>query len=234
MSKHFTSAVILCAGSGQRMNGTDKQLSTLLGIPVAIRSALAFQKCDDVDEIVLVTRQEQVATFEELVRNYSLSKVAKVTRGGETRQQSAFAGMEAVSDKCKYIAIHDGARCLVTARQISSVLSQGYKHNAATAATPCSDTVKLATRVDFTQTSGHPDRSKLWLVQTPQAFKLSLYQSAAHTAKDTAATDDCSLVEAAGFYVKLVDCGRGNMKITTPDDLAIAEAILNMREVNNG
>ena len=229
-SKHFTSAIILCAGSGDRMQGTDKQLTALLGTPIAIRSTMAFEKCDNIDEIILVTRQEQISVFEELVKSYKLSKVTKVVCGGSTRQQSALCGVQAVWQGCKFIAIHDGARCLITPKQISCVTEQAYKHNAATAATRCSDTVKLATKADFTQTSGHPDRSKLWLAQTPQAFKLTLYQGAVHTGKDVAVTDDCAIIESAGFYVKLVDCGRSNMKITTKEDLVIAQAILSTRE----
>ena len=135
-------------------------------------------------------------------------------------------GFEKISDRSEFVAIHDGARCLITIDAIDKVLRAAYSWGAATAASHISDTVKRGGFGDFIEDT--IDRDSLWRVQTPQVFKTELYRAAAYTAESEGfkATDDNMLVEHIGFRVKLVDCGTGNIKITTPTDLAVAEVLL--------
>lgn len=227
-----TAAVILAGGSGTRMHlreNITKQLLLLDGVPVLIRSAQAFEASEYIDEIVIVAKKEELATVEALVLEYGLKKVARIVSGGETRQVSARRGLEAISAKMKYIAIHDAARCLVTPAMIADVASAAYASRAASAGRACTDTVKRVTREGFiTETL---DRDTLFLAETPQIFDVSLYRAAAYMAKqrEESATDDNMLVERLGQAVKMVDCGNENIKITTATDLYVAEAILRAR-----
>lgn len=229
---HFTSAIIAAAGSGTRMNtsGTTKQLLTLCGIPVIVRTLLAFESCPLIDEIIVAARPDEIPIYEKFREEYSLKKLAAVVEGGETRQESVLRGFEAISDRSEFAAIHDGARCLITADMIERVLRAAYSHGAATAACHVSDTVKRANTKGFAEET--IDRSTLWLAQTPQVFKTELYRAAAYVAKDESfsATDDNMLAEHIGYPVKLVDCGTDNIKLTTPADLAVAEVLLRKTE----
>ncbi len=230
--KPLTAAVILAGGCGSRMGngaGITKQLLLLEGVPVIIRSAQAFEECPYINEIVMVTRKEELKTVEALVREYKLKKVTRIVSGGETRQISARRGLEAISPSMKYIAIHDAARCLVTPAMVADVAAAAYANRAATAGTACTDTVKRVSKEGYILET--PDRETLFKAQTPQIFDVSLYRAAAYLAKqkEESATDDNMLVEKLGQAVKIVDCGDENIKITTATDLYIAEAILRAR-----
>ena len=228
--KKFT-AVILAGGSSTRMGGLSKQHQRLLGLPVAIHTVKAFESSRFCNEIIIVSKADECPLFESYRKEYGLQKVSKILSGGTSRQESAFIGMKALSEDCSYIAIHDAARCLITTEQIDSVFLAAYRTDAATAACPATDTVKFVGKNGKTETNGQPDRSKLFNMQTPQIFYADLYRAAAYTAKEQGftATDDCSLLENVGFGCLTVDCGRENIKITTPVDLIIAEAILKER-----
>ena len=231
--KHqFTSAVILAGGIGSRFGSEDgtKQNVMVGGVPALVRSCLPFDRCGKVDEIIIVAREDEMETVRGYVSEYGLSKVTKVVSGGATRRESSYNGSLAVSDKCKYIAIHDAARCLVTEKIISDTLDAAYKYGAAAAAERVVDTVKIATPDGFIKKTA--DRNFVWLVKTPQAFKFHIYETAAEYAKRDGfeATDDCSMAERLGFSVKLVDCGRENIKLTTRDDLSLAEYIIQKRD----
>lgn len=224
-----TSAIIVAAGSSSRMGetgGVTKQHMELLGIPVVVRSLLAFQQCELITEIVVVARADELAIYDEYKIKYGLTKLVSVVPGGETRQASVLRGFEAVSPKSDFVAIHDGARCLVTPEIIEKVCLAAYRNRAATAATAVRDTVKLADKHGFIDST--VDRSLVWLAQTPQVFYTPLYRAAAYNAteEEFVATDDNSLVEHIQNPVKLVECGRQNIKITTPDDIQLAEQIL--------
>lgn len=231
--KPFTSAVVVAAGSGTRMAdpaGRTKQLIELCGIPVAVRSILAFEASDYIDEIILVVREEEREAFQSLIAEYGIQKVRAIVKGGETRQRSALAGFNKTAPESKFVAIHDAARCLITPDMVGAVVATAYACGAAAAGCRVHDTVKTADsagRVEATL-----DRDKLWLAQTPQIFKSDLYRAAAYTAleDDFSATDDCALVERLGQVVKLVDCGPDNLKITTPQDLRYAAFLLGERE----
>ena len=227
-----TAAVILAGGSGTRMQlreNITKQLLLVDGVPVLIRSISAFEASEYIDEIVVVAKAEELTTVEALVLEYGLKKVARIVSGGDTRQASARRGLEAVSSKMKYIAIHDAARCLVTPAMIADVVSAAYANRAASAGRACTDTVKRVTTQGYV--SETLDRETLFFAQTPQVFDVSLYRAAAYMAKqkEECVTDDNMLVEKLGQAVKMVDCGEENIKITTQTDLYMAEAILRAR-----
>ena len=222
----FTSAVILAAGNGTRFESDiKKQYITVGGVPAVVRCMQTFEACPLIDEIVLVGDMEELRT---LLSGYTFEKLASVVGGGETRQESALRGFDAISEKAKYVAIHDAARCLVTNEIIEDTVRAAYQHRAPAAAEKTVDTVKRADRDGFI--SDTLDREYIWLVKTPQVFHCDVYRVAAYMAKKekVAATDDSMLCERLGFSVKLVECGSDNIKLTHPQDLLRAEAILNM------
>ncbi len=231
--KHpFTSAVILAGGIGSRMkqeNDLTKQFLSLGGEPIILRTIRAFEDCADIDEIILVVREEEKTLYPPLITHADFRKVKKIVSGGETRQDSALQGLLAVDRASAYIAIHDGARPLILPREITAVAKEAYRVGAAVAASPAKDTVKITTGPGFVEST--PDRKRVWMAATPQIFKTEEYRAAVYLCKEKkiTATDDASLVEAIGFPVKMVDIGYRNLKITTPEDLYFAEAILSMR-----
>ncbi|MBQ7822256.1 MAG: 2-C-methyl-D-erythritol 4-phosphate cytidylyltransferase [Clostridia bacterium] len=230
--KHpFTSAVIVAGGNGVRLGSeTPKQHLMLCGRPIVVHAMLAFEKCELIDEIVAVCREGEEALYDEYKSKYGIAKLKCTVRGGNTRSDSALAGFEAVSEKCKYVAIHDAARCLITPDDIENVINEAYKHRAATAAVKATDTIKLADENGFV--SETVDRERVYLAATPQIFKHELYMTAAYAAKKDGAvvTDDNSLAERLGFKVKLVPCNGTNIKITKPEDLIFAESVIKALE----
>lgn len=234
----FTSAVILAGGTGSRMKQdmpeaeATKQFLSLGGEPVILRSVRMFEECPQIDEIIIVAREEEKPLYPLMLTRAGIRKVTKIVTGGETRQDSAFAGLQAASEKSKFIAIHDGARPLILPEQITEVAGEAYRLGAAAAASRAKDTVKLTDGAAFVKET--PDRANVWLAATPQIFRIEEYRAAVYLGKQEkrTATDDCSLAEAVGFPVKMVDCGYQNIKITTKEDLYFAEAILLMREEN--
>lgn len=227
-----TGAVILAAGESKRMGVINKLFYRIDGIPVLAHSLIAYQKCPLISEIVVVAKPEDYSKIQEIKIQYGITKLTKLARGGETRQESAKNGVEKLSDKIKYIAIADGARCLTTPTQITKVCLAAYRQISACAAHKVTDTVKRATVLH--NTTETIDRNDIWEMQTPQVFHASLYQAAMLRAQDDkiTATDDSTLVEKLGYRVHLVECGIGNIKITTVEDIPFAEAVLNYRKRN--
>ena len=227
-----TGAVILAAGESKRMGVINKLFYRIDGIPVLAHSLIAYQKCPLISEIVVVAKPEDYSKIQEIKIQYGITKLIKLARGGETRQESAKNGVEKLSDKIKYIAIADGARCLTTPTQITKVCLAAYRQISACAAHKVTDTVKRATVLH--NTTETIDRNDIWEMQTPQVFHASLYQAAMLRAQDDkiTATDDSTLVEKLGYRVHLVECGIGNIKITTVEDIPFAEAVLNYRKRN--
>ena len=227
--KYFTSAVIVAAGSSTRMQGGSKQMMMLAGMPVVAHTIRAFEMTPCIHEIVIVAKESEIPLYDELKAQYGFKKISAVIAGGATRQESVRLGLDAVNPKSAFVAISDGARCLVTPENITRVCRNAYLHGAATAATPATDTVKIADKHAFVVST--TERKSTWLATTPQVFKTNLYRAAAYTAltEGFEGTDDNSLVEHIEYPVKLVDCGRENIKITTPADLYLAEAILRYR-----
>ena len=225
--KNFTSAIIAAAGMSERFGGDlTKQMTSLCGAPVLIHTLRAYQEADCVHEIILVAKPNELPVWTELVKEHGITKVSKIVEGGYTRQDSVLNGLDAVHKKSKFVAIADGARCLITPEQIKLVCRAAYKYKAATAAHRSTDTVKIADKKGFIDSTA--DRDTVWLAQTPQVFKTKLYRAAAYTAlkKNLTVTDDNSLVENVGHPIRLVECGAQNIKITTREDIAVAEGIL--------
>ena len=227
----MTSAIILVAGKSSRTGGnTTKQLTEINGIPVAVRTIMKFQNSDVIDEIIVVAAANEVPLYGGYIEKYGLTKVTKVIEGGESRAESAKKGFFATDKKSKYVAIHDGARCAVTAAQIENVVRTAYSQGAAIAATRSTDTVKRADKDGFIAKT--IDRRYVWRAQTPQVFLKKMYEVALAKAGDkyVYATDDASLAEASGFKVKLVECGDSNIKITYAEDFERVRHIIEAQE----
>ena len=216
-------AVIVAAGSASRMGGIDKVMAPLGGEPMIARTVRAFQECDAVSEIVIVTREDLILEITRLTRD--MPKVTAVVAGGKSRQESVHLGLNALSDKVKLAAIHDGARPFITWQLIDWVIRAANTYGAAAPAIPVKDTIK---EVQGFIVKNTPDRASLRAVQTPQVFDFDLLRAALKKAAEDGAevTDDCSAVERMGMSVKIVEGDERNIKITTPLDLKIGELLL--------
>ena len=229
-SRPQCAALVAAAGSSSRMGGVNKLLEPLDGVPVLVRTLMALQQAPQIDEIVIATREEDLVEISGLCRTYGITKCTKVIRGGETRAHSVLlAAMEASAD-VKLLAVQDGARPLVTPELIECVIDAARRCGAAAPAIPVKDTIKEVR--DGGAVERTVDRSSLRAVQTPQVFDASLLKAALQDAVENRipVTDDCSAVERLGKVVFLVDGEEENLKITTPVDLILAEAILRARE----
>lgn len=228
-----TAAIILAAGSSVRMGGdTPKQLIEIEGLPVVVHSLLAFEQSSFISKIILVVPDGDESYYKSLAKAHGIKKLSAVTAGGATRHMSAQRGFKKVDDDIKFVAIHDAARCLITPEMIDRVCAAAVRYNAATAATRSVDTVKISGKNKFIERT--EERHHVWLAQTPQVFNADLYRAASYLAESShiQPTDDNSLIENVHHKVRLVECGRMNMKITTPDDLTVASAILRSRAEN--
>jgi len=216
-------AVIVAAGSASRMGGIDKVMAPLGGEPMIKRTVRAFQECDAVSEVVIVTREDLILPITNLCREFP--KVTAVVAGGKSRQESVGKGMNALSKDVKLAAVHDGARPLITWQLIDWVIRAANTYGAAAPAIPVKDTMKTVEGGIVVNT---PERAKLRAVQTPQVFDIDLLRGALVKAKEDGAevTDDCSAVERLGMKIKIVEGDEKNLKVTTPMDLKIAEMLL--------
>ena len=219
-------AVIVAAGSASRMGGIDKILADLKGEPVIVHTVRAFQECPAIKEIVVVTTADKLEKIMSLCKDFE--KLRAVVVGGNSRPESVTNGLNALSEKVKLAAIHDGARPFVTAEMIDETILAAQKYGAAAPAIAVKDTIKIAKNSVIEST---PDRSNLFAVQTPQVFYRSEILEALQTAKDVPLTDDCSAMEAVGKTVFLVQGSDENIKITTPIDLDFGEVILKRRQM---
>lgn len=227
--KPSCTAVIAAAGESTRM-GMDKLFLPVAGIPVLARTLMQFEQCRSVSEIIVVTREDRIVPAADLCREYGITKATKVLLGGATRLESSAAGVLQADRHSRFIAVSDGARPLVTPKLIGDAIEAAKIYHAVTLAVPVKDTIKTAENGVVTAT---PDRSGLFAVQTPQVFDADLIKGALTKAlrDGISVTDDCSAVEAMGQPVHLVEGSYENIKITTPEDLALAEAILAARGV---
>ena len=225
-NKQKVGAIIVAAGESQRMGGIDKVFATLGGEPLLARATYAFQKSPLVDQIVTVVSGENKEKCQHLVAGEEWSKVSDVCLGGRRRQDSVAAGLKRL-DPCDWVIIHDGARPLVTVELVKDGLEAARETGAAVAAVPVTDTIKMAGNDRIVQQT--PPRPNLWAVQTPQVFRYDIITEAYRRARGDV-TDDASLVEQLGCKVKLYMGSYDNIKVTTPDDLAIAEVLWQKHE----
>ena len=219
----YCTVVVVAAGNSTRM-GKDKLFLELDGVPVLARTLKALDGCQAVDEIIVVTRKETLDEIASMRDAYKLTKLKKVVIGGATRTESALAGVSEADKKAKIICIHDGVRPFVTNEIIEDVVHYAVLYHAAAPAVPVKDTIKMAAAGVVTET---PDRSRLYAVQTPQAFQADIIKAALTKAvtDGVSYTDDCAAVEAIGVHAYLSRGSEENIKITTPPDLFLAEAI---------
>jgi len=212
----------VAAGESRRMNGIDKVLAPLGDRPVLFYVLAAFDGCNLISQIVLVVNEKSLEPCRKLIAEQALSKQIEVCVGGKRRQDSVAAGLKQLKD-CDWVVIHDGARPLLTKELIEQGLEAAQETGATVAAVPVTDTVKVAGDDRIVRRT--PPRQNLWAVQTPQVFRFDIITQAYQKAK-VEVTDDASLVEQLGYKVKLYIGSYDNIKITNPDDLALAEVLL--------
>lgn len=219
----YCGAVIVAAGTASRMEGIDKVMAPLGAEPMIVRTVRAFQNCDAVKEIVIVTREDLITKISSLCGKFD--KVRSVVTGGKDRAESVKNGLNMLSKEVKLAAVQDGARPLVSEAVIDRTIRAAHTYGAAAPAIPMKDTVKVVEGGIVTTT---PDRNTLQAIQTPQVFDIDLLRGALQKAQNDGAaiTDDCSAVERTGFRVKIVEGDERNIKVTTPMDLKIAEMLL--------
>ncbi len=223
-------AVVPAAGSGSRMETElKKQFLTLAGVPVLGRALRIIEACRSVGSIVIVVGPGDEAHCAAIARELGLSKITAIIPGGKERQDSVYHGLLALSGRTGTVVIHDGARPLLGVKELDGVIKAAREQGAATTAVPVKDTVKLAGKDGFV--SRTLPRSRIWLTQTPQAFRYEIILEAHRRARERnfTGTDDAGLVEQLGLPVKLVPGTYENIKLTTPEDLILAEAIIKAR-----
>jgi 2-C-methyl-D-erythritol 4-phosphate cytidylyltransferase len=223
----MNSAIIVAAGKSERMGkDMDKAFLHLATRPVLAYSMQAFEACPEIDEVVVVVRRDRIDSARGMAKVFGCSKVRKVVAGGTMRQDSVANGLAELADESTIVAIHDGARPCVTPQLISETVKLAKRHGAAVAGTRMTDTVKLVEKgVTVSKTL---DRTKIWTVQTPQTFNVSLLRDAYESLrkKGLVVTDDSAVVELHGHEVYLVPTTVPNIKITTVEDLPVVAVLL--------
>lgn len=226
MTNQFkTAAIIAAAGASRRMGGGDKIFTPLAGRPVLAWALDAFERCPEVGQVIVVVSAENVTVCRGMVVELGFGKVTHVCAGGARRQDSVQAGLGKV-ENCDWVIVHDGARPLVTAELIRKGLAAAGETGAAVAAVPVTDTIKIAG--DDNLVGETPEREHMWAVQTPQVFRYDILAQAYGQVSEEV-TDDAALVERLGYRVKLYQGAYDNIKITGPDDLALAGILLQKR-----
>lgn len=226
--KSFCSVIIVAAGNASRMGDIDKIMCDVGGTPVIIQSMLPFEESALIQEIVVITRRECMLEVRQLCKEYSLTKVAKILPGGESRMESVKIGLGEVNTSADLVAIHDGARPFVNREVLEKAVLQAEQTGAAAPGIPIKDTIKLAQSGLIQRTL---PREALYAIQTPQVFEVTLIKAAITKAfqDGISLTDDCSAVERLGFSVAVTTGSEENIKLTTPFDLLLGEAILSGR-----
>lgn len=218
--------IIVAAGNSSRMQGTNKQFLELDGIPVIARTLSVFEKSPFISKIILVTRDEDIPVMQMLCSDFGITKLTDITKGGSDRFSSVLNGIDRLDTADGKVLIHDGARPLVDNRIIGNICAAMQNEDAVICAVPVKDTVKKADESNYVTET--PDRSSLYAVQTPQGVNVELYKKFADKIEDTAlVTDDASVMERGGVKVKIVNGSYKNIKITTPEDVSLAQMLLN-------
>ena len=233
-NKSFIGVIIPAAGSGSRMGGVYKPLEKLCGKEIIRYSFETFEKCDEVAFVVVSAREDKIGDIKQLCDDYGFKKVKSVVAGGKDRQDSvenAFNSPLFSDETVTHVAIHDAARPLFDLKMAQKAFAQALEKGSAVCASRVRDTVKRTDDEDVV--SDAVDRENLWLIQTPQIFEKRMYESALKKAKKDGfvATDDSSLVAADNKKVYLCDTPSYNIKITYPEDVFLAEAVIEKRGV---
>ena len=227
MIRKDTAAILVCAGNATRMGGIHKILHPLGDTTVLHQALRSFCECESIAGLVVICREKDTEDFQRAIAEIADQLCCPITvaAGGSSRQQSVRNGVNAVLFPADFIAIHDGARPLIRPEDIEKVIADARISGAATLGVPVKDTIKVVRNGIIEAT---PERAILWQTQTPQVFRLSLYQEAMRLAEeqDRDYTDDCQLVEALGVSVTMTEGSYSNLKLTTPEDFAVAEALL--------
>ena len=215
-------AVIVAAGNSTRMGGLDKTFAPVLGMPLVVHTIDQFESSSLVHQIVLVVAKDSVGRARELIQHRAYSKVTNVCVGGRRRQDSVRSGLEALSS-CEWVMVHDGARPCLDEAILQRGLEAAFGYGSAIAGVPVKDTIKIVSPHQIVEKT--PDRSLLWAAQTPQVFRYPMLLDA-HRALNQDFTDDAAMIESLGHSVKMYLGSYENIKVTTSDDLVIAEAFL--------
>lgn len=223
--KIFTSAIIVAAGSSTRM-GMNKMLLEIGSKTVFERTVFAFEECGAIDEIIIVTSEENMARYRTSVRENQYSKVKAIVYGGSTRQESVRKGLEFCAKHADFVSIHDGARPLIKPETIAETVREAEVYGAASVAIRSRDTIKTVDGEGFAV--GTVERENTVLVQTPQTFRKEIIVQAHQKAAEDGfvGTDDCALIEHLGHRTKMVYIPYFNLKLTVPDDITLAKSIL--------
>lgn len=224
--------IIVAAGKGSRMKSAiSKQYLLIQNKPIIVHTLESFQRFTSVDEIVLVVGNDDVMMANNWVEQYGLSKVSAVIAGGGERQDSVYKGLRNLSQHITWVMIHDGVRPFVTREAVDALLAKTKQTHAAVLGVPVIDTIKVVNAEGVIIET--PERSRLWAIQTPQAFARQTIEAAHEQARKERfiGTDDAMLVERLGVSVSIVPSDYENIKITTPDDLLQAETIMANRSL---
>jgi 2-C-methyl-D-erythritol 4-phosphate cytidylyltransferase len=222
--------LIPAAGMGRRMGSNrNKLLLTLLGKPLLAWTLLAADSSDRINWIGIIGQPEDFPDFKEIITSLALTKPIELIKGGDTRQESVYNGLQALPTSARQVLIHDGARCLATPALFDRCCDAFNHCQGFIAAISVKDTIKIVDEQKYIQDT--PDRSNLWAAQTPQGFDVDLLKNCHDKGKQSGweVTDDAALFEKCGIPVKIVEGEETNLKVTTPVDLAIAEFILRQR-----
>ncbi len=216
--------IVVAAGASSRMKGTNKQLAILGGMPVLVRTLLAFENSNNISNIILVVKEENLFEIQMLANKYSISKISDIVCGGNSRQESVLNGFARLGKNEKTVLIHDGARPFVDEKIIENVSTALQNYSAVTCAVKVKDTIKeIDENGKILKTL---NRDSLVSVQTPQGVNVAEYLKAVESVNVASFTDDTSIMEAAGYEAFVVEGSYKNIKITTPEDIALAESFL--------
>lgn len=229
---HYVSAIIAAAGMSNRMRSSmNKQFISIDDKPILAHTIDKFEKCKYVDEIIVVAKDDEINYCKrEIVNKYRFQKVSKIVRGGKERQDSVYNGILALDERAEIVLSHDGARPFIKIKNIIDGIDGAIKYGASVIGVPVKDTIKVV--MDGNNIDNTPKRDLVWAAQTPQCFKKEILMEGYRKAIDDnfIGTDDSMLIERLGVDVKMIMGSYDNIKITTPEDLIIAESILKGRE----
>ena len=231
LTNSTNSVIIVAAGSGTRFGAEKpKQFVEIFGKPLIVHTIERFESCSLIDEIILVLPAEEIENFQKTVEEFNFKKLVKIVAGGQTRAASVAKGLNAIDKNlAEIVAVHDGARPLVSIEEITKTIEKAREIGAACLVAKVTDTIK---EVANGKIVGTIDRAKLRRALTPQAFQFEILQKAfAQSDLNESATDECYLVEKLGFEIAIVEGGAQNIKITSPEDFILAESLLEQSKI---